>query len=488
MDEEMKQIIKDIRRDRNVSGKSGPAPIDAATADILGIDDALGTSGIKEKEKLLKEKIAVKVLNSLGEDNNKTNIQKKACDSLLRNICNHPQVNQQGCSTFNKKLEILRKDKDFNCEVLLNDKWLHEYVDSMKENGDMQSEEVDDELEYGCNKEDCCPDLARIICEHNGVDDVECSNSTNEIQNMNNEQCFNAIATLPEHLQNLVKKVKARRQGEGLSEEEINTPNTPQYINRPYPGACKNFTDKLCVNSIKNSTDCKVVSNAVKDEMNDYSCKRVEDRYYESIDQLQYVNDSIMRGKIKNIVDKVSRPPTNGLVLRIHETNKAGEKLKLIKKVQHMENINYSWGSGYILDTGRKDGIYLDFVGFIKVPKTKKYTFRAKSDDGVRFMFDGKYIINRWRLQGATYTTSSEITLEKDKYYPINLNWYEHKGGATLILEWKSEDDTRFDVVPEEVFYQSKGTNKKPNIVAFPGYGTQTGGKPWIPKRSKYRI
>ena len=215
-----------------------------------------------------------------------------------------------------------------------------------------------------------------------------------------------------------------------------------------------------------------------------------------------------------------------------------------------MENINYSWGSGYILDTGKKDDIYLDFVGFIKVPETKTYIFRTRSDDGVRFMFNGKYIINRWRLQGATYTTSSEVTLEKDKYYPINLNWYEHKGGAVLQLEWKEKEtkiaderrtmdldveteikygargkfvtkkvgpgkvkcDNRvfgdpyrgvfkacytkeggsgwknFVPVPEEVFFQSKGTSKKPSLIAFPGFGVQTGGQPWIPKRSKFRI
>ena len=72
-------------------------------------------------------------------------------------------------------------------------------------------------------------------------------------------------------------------------------------------------------------------------------------------------------------------------------------------------------------------------------------------------------ITGYWRPQGPRDGTvvTKAITLEKDKYYPIQLDWFERGGGATLQLFWQRSaqppkaNNPNWQPVPASSFFKS---------------------------------
>ena len=123
-----------------------------------------------------------------------------------------------------------------------------------------------------------------------------------------------------------------------------------------------------------------------------------------------------------------------------------------------VNNIDFNWGGGPVFDSGLYDQVIINFYGYIKFPKTKKYSFHAFVDDGIYLKINDNVILNSWVEQGPAYfnTSSSLITFEKDIYYKFDLWYYENGGGAACRLFWNSQNAT-MEIVPPSVFFR-KGT------------------------------
>lgn len=105
-------------------------------------------------------------------------------------------------------------------------------------------------------------------------------------------------------------------------------------------------------------------------------------------------------------------------------------------------NINYNWGGGAVLDTGRSELVVVKFWGYLTVPGTgpKTVTFFGYHDDGLTVSLDGNTVINNWNEQGPNYWNSvSSVQLEGGKTYAIEAWFYENGGGATVQLFWDAE-------------------------------------------------
>ena len=61
-----------------------------------------------------------------------------------------------------------------------------------------------------------------------------------------------------------------------------------------------------------------------------------------------------------------------------------------------------------------------------------KISFTA--DDGVRFWFDNKLVINEWQAQNSTFYFSE--SLKKGKSYPIKIEYFQGAGNAMARLGW----------------------------------------------------
>jgi cytochrome c len=88
--------------------------------------------------------------------------------------------------------------------------------------------------------------------------------------------------------------------------------------------------------------------------------------------------------------------------------------------------------------------------GFLKVPKNNNYTFRLRSDDGSRLTIDDQVIIDHDGLHGAS-PKDGEVALEAG-YHPFQLEYFQAKGGASILLEWRSFDGPEFQVIPAPAY------------------------------------
>lgn len=102
-------------------------------------------------------------------------------------------------------------------------------------------------------------------------------------------------------------------------------------------------------------------------------------------------------------------------------------------------SINFEWGSGWVLNSGRSDGVVVKFTGFITVPGTgsQTITFYNRSDDGFILKLNGVTVLSDWQEQGpALYNGSGSVTLQGGQTYELEVWYYENGGGATAQLYW----------------------------------------------------
>ncbi|MDA7798507.1 PA14 domain-containing protein [bacterium] len=103
-------------------------------------------------------------------------------------------------------------------------------------------------------------------------------------------------------------------------------------------------------------------------------------------------------------------------------------------------SLNYNWGSGYVLDSGRNERVIVNFYGYITIPDTgsQDIQFYLYADDGVYMKIDSTVVINDWNEQSAgTWNyVSTDQTLTGGQTYYIDAWWYENGGGAVFALYW----------------------------------------------------
>lgn len=109
--------------------------------------------------------------------------------------------------------------------------------------------------------------------------------------------------------------------------------------------------------------------------------------------------------------------------------------------------INFDWGIGSPNPLLRADNFSIRWTGQIQPRFSEEYTFYTISDDGVRLWIDGNRIIDKWNDQSAT-EWSGKITLVAGQTYPIQLEYYENTGDATIKLYWSSNSQTK-ELIPQ---------------------------------------
>jgi hypothetical protein len=96
--------------------------------------------------------------------------------------------------------------------------------------------------------------------------------------------------------------------------------------------------------------------------------------------------------------------------------------------------VNYNWGSGAVLNSGRSEGVIVRFYGFINITTAGTYSFGGNADDGIRIKVNNTSVVDSWIESGGAFRSGS-IYLAAGTY-PIELMYYENGGGAMVNLQW----------------------------------------------------
>jgi len=99
--------------------------------------------------------------------------------------------------------------------------------------------------------------------------------------------------------------------------------------------------------------------------------------------------------------------------------------------------LDFSWNQGASAKNFPSDNFSVRWTGYLTVNESGNYTIGLTGDDGYRLYINNYKIIDLWSDHSAT-TTTSTVTLEKDKLYPIRIEYYENSGGASLTLAWNN--------------------------------------------------
>jgi hypothetical protein len=117
--------------------------------------------------------------------------------------------------------------------------------------------------------------------------------------------------------------------------------------------------------------------------------------------------------------------------------------------------VNFNWGSGNPGSPVNSDNFSVKWSGQIQPLYSENYTFKTKSDDGIRLWINGTRIINNWTDHSVTSNTGT-INLTAGLKYDIVLEYYENGGDAIAELYWSSRSQSE-QIIPESQLFSEIG-------------------------------
>ncbi len=98
--------------------------------------------------------------------------------------------------------------------------------------------------------------------------------------------------------------------------------------------------------------------------------------------------------------------------------------------------INNFWSNNSPITGIKNEYFSIIYEGYLKFPKTGATVVNVTSDDGTRFYFEDKLVIDDRNDHGME-TKSFTINIEKDKLYKYRIEYYENMGDAGIKLGWQ---------------------------------------------------
>jgi len=132
-----------------------------------------------------------------------------------------------------------------------------------------------------------------------------------------------------------------------------------------------------------------------------------------------------------------------------------GEKaLKEGKPGKPIPYLNHHFNAGPVFDSGLNRGVGVQMTGFIRFPSSGRYLFKAKSNDGIRILINGKMIIDdpSIHMRGDRFSEEASVDVEAPGWHPFFLQFFQYKGTSMLELHWQTPGQTGFRVLPAEAF------------------------------------
>ena len=103
---------------------------------------------------------------------------------------------------------------------------------------------------------------------------------------------------------------------------------------------------------------------------------------------------------------------------------------------------------------------YVQFKGYLDIPRSTNYVFRLISDDGSVLRIDGKVVIDHDGFHGPD-PKDSELILTAGKH-PFSIDFFQAGGGRAISLQWAPYGADDFSVVPPAVFSHDAADVKTP--------------------------
>jgi eukaryotic-like serine/threonine-protein kinase len=101
----------------------------------------------------------------------------------------------------------------------------------------------------------------------------------------------------------------------------------------------------------------------------------------------------------------------------------------------------------------RRDNYSVRWDGYVRIMQAGTYEFEVSADDGFRFYFNGKRLLEDWGVKPRAGGRTKPMRLEPG-LYKIQIDYKQHGGGAHVRFQWRV-NNTREVTVPATVLYHS---------------------------------
>lgn len=99
--------------------------------------------------------------------------------------------------------------------------------------------------------------------------------------------------------------------------------------------------------------------------------------------------------------------------------------------------VNMNWGSNSLVPADPTnqytDNMIVNYNGYVTIPLAGNYKFGGTSDNGLRIRLGGNQVVNH--TNGTSF--SSNIYFDKGQIVPIQVDYYETTGSASVNLQWQ---------------------------------------------------
>ncbi len=155
---------------------------------------------------------------------------------------------------------------------------------------------------------------------------------------------------------------------------------------------------------------------------------------------------------------QVTQYPTNSNGLTATYFNVTGfnameTSVPVLKRVD--ETVDFSWSGSP--GQGVNNDFSTRWEGYVSPPETGNYRFFSASDDGVRLFVNGIQTIYDNNPHGEIeFTSDRTFFLEKDKLYPIKMEFWDSGGGAAARLRWTNDVSLSKQIIAKQFLFTAE--------------------------------
>jgi phage tail-like protein len=128
-----------------------------------------------------------------------------------------------------------------------------------------------------------------------------------------------------------------------------------------------------------------------------------------------------------------------------------GTNFENLRTTRRDPEVNFNWLATPLPEKISPKNVSVRWSGQVRPRFSEVYTFRTRSDGGVRLRVSGRSLIDDRTLH-AVADKNGQIRLEAGRWYPIVLELFSQSGATVMELHWSSASE-RSQVVPHTALY-----------------------------------
>jgi len=142
-----------------------------------------------------------------------------------------------------------------------------------------------------------------------------------------------------------------------------------------------------------------------------------------------------------------------------------------------VKDISFDWGFESPLPSDQSfpmESFSIVWEGELKVAASDEYTFTAHLNGGARVTIGNEIILDS--LEDTSYfsVSSSPLSLDKDTFYDIKVEYVHKEEEAKMQLLWESSTITTKEIIPSQNFYYTRHISKSPTSISVAPGGIAT--------------